>query len=968
MSSLNKEFKAASYKTFDSNEMVSVTTSLNDLSEGNARYVLVVDVNDEKNYDKLKPSLNEFKALVEKNSASFDVHIHDSDPDEEFMKDLQQFNFHEEVTTLKKTIVVKEDIMTKFIFITDDLNNMGKCKWLQSLMKNDYVLTYIFALGNNCKGTSVVYDGCNLLNYSSVVVFFVKDCPGIMLYANAILSDNKIVVGFAKVGHTKLTLYNNHTSSVLLYDSKGIKQVEITARNQTQTIECKRDNKMESSTRSYASANSMIKLMLESYKDGKTPGPNLDAIYSKFLETYGNTFGLSIRLIKMYKALKDKPENCDKVFIYNLFQLMQSLKYIDQTGGEISIVMNDVKVVDVTNLNDIVEAMKNARSKETTEELKSNDIVTTDDSVITTDDSVITIVPDSSTTDAIVGTFCLIPTIFSEGGYHTYRGIYRVRANEKKIASANMSNTFIVLDVSGSMQDYFPKMKNMITYTINSLGENDKLTVILFSTQFHTLFDMLSGSQANKEKMLEALKNSETIPELWGGWTNVYDTITECIRLITDYKTKNDDTWSFVLLTDGEPNRGKITTKDGATAILKDLVNLPKIVPYLCTYGNGIGYAMLRDALPDNKKDHYMHFNDIEAFNGHISNVIRGRSSIIATLLKVEHGNAKQDIFPDLLTTSTIEVPFSIDARKCGSYSKVLKDIFFTCKIGDKGYEMKLSYNKTLESEVYINIATKLFASNLKMLFERLTIARKRFNNSEIEKISKELEELKNTYNDSGVDNNGVSKQIGVIEKSLITQTEISNDVANVFAELSETSYSMVKFLCGHSPYCNGQLIHEACNNIVRAYNVCFEDKKPDVFNGDPDFDAYCQKKCRDLASPTVDVICKDIKDSFGLDTKSEKYHKIKHELSSLIDLLRKYYVPLVENCKKLYDKNDKSQTKELQQIMSVYYARIDLIFRELSKTTGSGIKMDLDLSWLSRLRMYQREYPLKVNQCGSYR
>ena len=151
------------------------------------------------------------------------------------------------------------------------------------------------------------------------------------------------------------------------------------------------------------------------------------------------------------------------------------------------------------------------------------------------------------------------------------------------------------------------------------------------------LFSMLNGTQSNKEIMLQALKNSEGIPGLWGGMTNIYDTTAECIRLIADYKTKHDDTVSFLLLTDGDPNEGKIKTKEGATTILKELCNIQKIVPYLCTYGNGIGNAMLKDALPDNKKDHYKHFNDIETFNGHISNVIRGRSSIVATSLKVEH-------------------------------------------------------------------------------------------------------------------------------------------------------------------------------------------------------------------------------------------------------------------------------------------------------------------------------------------
>lgn len=136
--------------------------------------------------------------------------------------------------------------------------------------------------------------------------------------------------------------------------------------------------------------------------------------------------------------------------------------------------------------------------------------------------------------------------------------IASIGLNGKEIDMDNRSLTNIVflMDVSGSMNDVdkLPLLKESFKLLVDNLGENDRVSIVVYAGASGTVLDGARGDQKNL--ILEAIDNLEA-----GGSTAGSDGIQEAYRLAKKYFIRNGNN-RVILATDGDFNVGLTNEND----------------------------------------------------------------------------------------------------------------------------------------------------------------------------------------------------------------------------------------------------------------------------------------------------------------------------------------------------------------------------------------------------------------------
>ncbi|KAL5217549.1 hypothetical protein ABZP36_018233 [Zizania latifolia] len=104
-----------------------------------------------------------------------------------------------------------------------------------------------------------------------------------------------------------------------------------------------------------------------------------------------------------------------------------------------------------------------------------------------------------------------------------------------------------VLDVSGSMSGIkLALLKRAMSFVIQTLGPNDRLSVIAFSSTAHRLFPLRRMTLTGRQQALQAISSLVA-----SGGTNIYEGLKKGAKVVNDRRLKNP-VCSIILLSDGQ--------------------------------------------------------------------------------------------------------------------------------------------------------------------------------------------------------------------------------------------------------------------------------------------------------------------------------------------------------------------------------------------------------------------------------
>ncbi|CAH8357795.1 unnamed protein product [Eruca vesicaria subsp. sativa] len=142
-----------------------------------------------------------------------------------------------------------------------------------------------------------------------------------------------------------------------------------------------------------------------------------------------------------------------------------------------------------------------------------------------------------------------------------------------------------VLDVSGSMEGMkLELLKNAVGFVIDNLGENDRLSVIAFSSNARRLFPLRLMTETGKQEAISAVNSLVA-----GGGTNIAEGLKIGARVIADRRWKNPVS-GMMLLSDGQDNftlsRSQLRLRTDYESLLPSSVNR---IP-IHTFGFGVDH------------------------------------------------------------------------------------------------------------------------------------------------------------------------------------------------------------------------------------------------------------------------------------------------------------------------------------------------------------------------------------------
>lgn len=167
----------------------------------------------------------------------------------------------------------------------------------------------------------------------------------------------------------------------------------------------------------------------------------------------------------------------------------------------------------------------------------------------------------------------------------------------------------------------------MINDFINMLSQNDRFTLITFSSETTQSFALQPVTSSIKNQM----KNSIKPNNYWGWSTNLKEG-----QIL-------GRTMYFILVTDGNADKGHEGIDE-----LKEILSITNIVVKICSFGQNIDSHILTDVL-GNKIQDYVHLVGIDDFNKMVKSVGLERLAVIADNITLE-------INDQLLTLRNLEL------------------------------------------------------------------------------------------------------------------------------------------------------------------------------------------------------------------------------------------------------------------------------------------------------------------------
>ena len=195
-----------------------------------------------------------------------------------------------------------------------------------------------------------------------------------------------------------------------------------------------------------------------------------------------------------------------------------------------------------------------------------------------------------------------------------------------------------VLDTSGSMQG--PKIMLLIDtlkYLVDLLGENDRISIVRFSSQGARLLPLKRVSEVNKPEILKVINSLVA-----SGGTDITDGMRHAVRIINERKFRNPVT-SVFLLSDG--------LDGGAIQGVRNLLNTeqPKDNFTIHSFGYGSDHdPNLMSAIAKYKDGNFYFVEKLETVDECFVDAIGGLISVVGQDVTITIQGVKSDVFPTL--------------------------------------------------------------------------------------------------------------------------------------------------------------------------------------------------------------------------------------------------------------------------------------------------------------------------------
>ena len=195
-----------------------------------------------------------------------------------------------------------------------------------------------------------------------------------------------------------------------------------------------------------------------------------------------------------------------------------------------------------------------------------------------------------------------------------------------------------VLDTSGSMQG--PKIMLLIDtlkYLVDLLGENDRISIVRFSSQGARLLPLKRVSEVNKPEILKVLNSLVA-----SGGTDITDGMRHAVRIINERKYRNPVT-SVFLLSDG--------LDGGAVQGVRNLLNTeqPKDNFTIHSFGYGSDHdPNLMSTIAKYKDGNFYFVEKLETVDECFVDAIGGLISVVGQDVTITIQGVKSDVFPTL--------------------------------------------------------------------------------------------------------------------------------------------------------------------------------------------------------------------------------------------------------------------------------------------------------------------------------
>lgn len=201
-------------------------------------------------------------------------------------------------------------------------------------------------------------------------------------------------------------------------------------------------------------------------------------------------------------------------------------------------------------------------------------------------------------------------SIYTEIGNSPFKpnkktALIRIKSKDIDKQSLPKSNLTFLIDTSGSMESYdkLPLLKSAFALLVDTLTENDKVSIVTYAGSSDVVLDSVSGDQ--KDKILDAINNLNA-----GGSTAGADGIVTAYAL-AEKNFITDGNNRVILSTDGDFNVGLSSPKE-----LEDLISAKRDTGvYLSILGFGTGNIKDNnmETLSKNGNGNYAYINSLQS-------------------------------------------------------------------------------------------------------------------------------------------------------------------------------------------------------------------------------------------------------------------------------------------------------------------------------------------------------------------
>mmetsp|Transcript_67640 Transcript_67640/g.78535 ORF Transcript_67640/g.78535 Transcript_67640/m.78535 type:complete len:576 (+) Transcript_67640:1-1728(+) len=216
--------------------------------------------------------------------------------------------------------------------------------------------------------------------------------------------------------------------------------------------------------------------------------------------------------------------------------------------------------------------------------------------------------------------------------------LFTLKALEAKGEAKVPLDLVCVLDTSGSMGgEKIILLRETLKYLVDLLGENDRMSIVQFSSSARRILPLKKVSDANKPEILQAINSLNA-----GGGTSITAGMTQAFRVLNERKYKNPVS-SIFLLSDGLDGAATMGVK-GQIAQFSKLDNYT-----IHSFGYGSDHdPNLMGTIAKYKDGNFYFVEKLETVDECFVDAIGGLISVVGQDVTITIQPVKSEIFPNL--------------------------------------------------------------------------------------------------------------------------------------------------------------------------------------------------------------------------------------------------------------------------------------------------------------------------------